>query len=698
MGKKYWLHRISHNWAVSYELFDKGYLSLGWKVYSKTGILDAARRRETEFEKVYESLNSKKYKSRWNMWYLSKFNIGDIVVVPLYDGLFSVCRVIEPAKSIKEIETEIGEFTDKNGKLITWENGLLKRKGEVETIDLGFVVKVEVIRTEKRNEYADSALTSRMKMRQTNGDISDLSKSIDNVINAEKPINFYENAISQGASYLLERIQNDLDDNKFEKLVKGIKVYDSGRASLVGVDQMYVVDSEHDVNENLKSAGYSELADEMTKKDDGIYNITGKSGKAEYMAYAKLKNNFSLIISVPVSEVNESAVQVAITAVIVTVLLCILAFILAEIVGRRISKPITEVVSDLELMQEGDFTGQRHKKYIKNKNETGKLARALDKLEKSMQNTVGEVSASGDNIVDTVTNLDDVVNSLVDRVAGISAVSEELAASMEETAATAENLSATSDNMSVHIESMNMKNAEGQKTISGISERAMILRSKADSAAREADEMRKASEEKLRKAIEDSRKVSHIEQLTNAIMEIADQTALLSMNASIEAARAGESGKGFAVVADEIRKLAENSEATAMKINNITDEVTESFNNLCNCSNEVLEFISTNVKDTNDRLVETSEQYNADAVDMQRLLKEFSDISAGISNEIATIIKAFEELKNATAEGAKGTTAVAEDAETVSRNTGRVRDAADKLKNVSDKLKETMEIFNVLDK
>lgn len=233
MGKKYWLHRISHNWAVSYELFDKGYLSLGWKVYSKTGILDAARRRETEFEKVYESLNSKKYKSRWNMWYLSKFNIGDIVVVPLYDGLFSVCRVIEPAKSIKEIETEIGEFTDKNGKLITWENGLLKRKGEVETIDLGFVVKVEVIRTEKRNEYADSALTSRMKMRQTNGDISDLSKSIDNVINAEKPINFYENAISQGASYLLERIQNDLDDNKFEKLVKAY-------LDKVGADYTYI--------------------------------------------------------------------------------------------------------------------------------------------------------------------------------------------------------------------------------------------------------------------------------------------------------------------------------------------------------------------------------------------------------------------------------------------------------------------------
>jgi methyl-accepting chemotaxis protein len=68
--------------------------------------------------------------------------------------------------------------------------------------------------------------------------------------------------------------------------------------------------------------------------------------------------------------------------------------------------------------------------------------------------------------------------------------------------------------------------------------------------------------EKLKKAIDNSRSVEQVENLTNEILSISSQTNLLALNASIEAARAGEAGKGFAVVADEIRKLADSSRQT----------------------------------------------------------------------------------------------------------------------------------------
>ena len=71
-------------------------------------------------------------------------------------------------------------------------------------------------------------------------------------------------------------------------------------------------------------------------------------------------------------------------------------------------------------------------------------------------------------------------------------------------------------------------------------------------------------------------RVQHIEELTNTIIAIANQTSLLSLNASIEAARAGENGKGFAVVAEEVRKLAEQSHDAVGSITNHVEGIRQS--------------------------------------------------------------------------------------------------------------------------
>ena len=71
-------------------------------------------------------------------------------------------------------------------------------------------------------------------------------------------------------------------------------------------------------------------------------------------------------------------------------------------------------------------------------------------------------------------------------------------------------------------------------------------------------------------------RVQHIEELTNTIIAIANQTSLLSLNASIEAARAGENGRGFAVVAEEVRKLAEQSHDAVGSITSHVENIRKS--------------------------------------------------------------------------------------------------------------------------
>ncbi len=489
---------------------------------------------------------------------------------------------------------------------------------------------------------------------------------------------------------LVAMIGVDISFEKFSELVKQLKVYDTGYATLIDADQMFIVDEYHDVNENLESAGYNKLSESVKNNDSGIM----KSGN-EYLSFANLVTGFTVIVHAPVSEVLSSSYMVIIITAVITLVVCILAAVTALLISRKIARPIVDVVDDLQKMEEGNFTGRKHDLHVKNKNETGKLARAVEAVQASMQETVGMVADSGGNIVGTVSHLDGVINDLVDRVAGISAVSEELAASMEETAATAETISNTTDKIASHVKKMNLKSVDGKAQMDEISKRAVHIRNQAEESAKVTADVTSKTETKLRTAIEESKRVATISELTDAIMGIADETSLLSLNASIEAARAGESGKGFAVVAEQIRKLAESSEEMAKQIQKIAVDVTGTVDNLCESSTEVLEFISVNVKDTNQKLMDTSEQYSNDANDIRILLEDFSYIADEISKEITEILNAFEELKNATAEGATGTTAVAEDAEAVALNTNTVQQEAVALREVSDKLDELIHRFTV---
>jgi methyl-accepting chemotaxis protein len=510
------------------------------------------------------------------------------------------------------------------------------------------------------------------------------------VLELKKNVMTYGYPVSEGEDLIAMAFAR-VDFKKFSDLVSSIKLYDTGRASLVDSGQAFAVDSEFNINETLTSVGYTEIVDNLAKEvNHGVVEVNGL-----YIGYALMDNGYTVLMQAPVDEVTAAAKEIIVYIAVIMVAICVISIIIAAVLGKRISKPIRKVADDLALVQNGDFTGTHYKPYVKNKNETGILAKALDAVQHNMKDTVGAVHSGSGEISDAVSQLEKVIVNLADQVSNISAISEELAASMEETAAAAEELSSSSDHMVAHVHNMNEKNQLGMQAVKDITHRATLLKAEALESYQETEELAKISEGKLKAAIEESKQVEQIDQLTNAILEIADQTALLSLNASIEAARAGESGKGFAVVADEIRKLAENCELTAIQIQKITLNVTEAVDNLCDNATEVLGFIESHVKQTNEKLIDTSERYNEDAMNVEEILRQFSAAASSISNEIEIIINLFMNLKDATQEGAKGTTEVAMNAEEVAVNTGYVREQTEHLKKVSESLEETMQRFKV---
>lgn len=220
---RYWLHRISHEWDVSYKLLSAGYLSVGWSALAGSGIERVARSAANSqpLEALMREHGYQVSRSRWNLWNFCNFSHDDFVVVPLFNGEFSIYKVVRSSIPISEL-SGFSDFVSEDGsRIVRDEKGLLRRFQTNEIVDLGFVVQVDPIKEHiSRYEYADNKLTARMKIRQTNADISDLAESVQNVIGADSPINLYSAVIEELAEKLLSTIKAQLTPDKFELLVK----------------------------------------------------------------------------------------------------------------------------------------------------------------------------------------------------------------------------------------------------------------------------------------------------------------------------------------------------------------------------------------------------------------------------------------------------------------------------------------------
>lgn len=225
MAGKYYLHRISHEGNASYSLIKVGYLTLGWSTFADSFILDAARKEGyPDFDAITEKFGEKHNRSRWSMWYFAQMSIGDTVVVPLYSGLFSVYEVCDIAKPIGDLESLITSFEGEwNKHRIEWKDHKLYDVADNEAIDLGFFIKVKPIVENVPRKYVSGKLISRMKIRTTSADITDIGEFVEAGIKAgkeDKPITLYGDVIDPLVDCMRESIMSTLNPDKFEQLVK----------------------------------------------------------------------------------------------------------------------------------------------------------------------------------------------------------------------------------------------------------------------------------------------------------------------------------------------------------------------------------------------------------------------------------------------------------------------------------------------
>lgn len=345
-------------------------------------------------------------------------------------------------------------------------------------------------------------------------------------------------------------------------------------------------------------------------KDFESYDLT-INGEHYYAYYEPLYNSDGsvvgmLFIGMPAAEINafinKSVMGIAGSALAVT----ILAFVIVLVFGLRLGKAMRKTEETIEEVASGKLTVEIDKKLEKRSDEVGMIMYVLGGLVERLRDVVGQIKDSaaevhkyGEGLEETAAQTSTTADEISGAVEGISKGAISQAEDIEQATVAV-------DTMGKAIEGIVAK-------VEHLAQTAEEMSKAGDEAARNMDELSTSND----KTMDAVRRVTETVQQTDAsvqqireavamITSIASETSLLSLNASIEAARAGEAGRGFAVVASEIQKLAEESNQSAYRIEEI-------INNLLADSQRTMEVmgeVNETVDEQQKKLVETKEKFD----------------------------------------------------------------------------------------
>lgn len=392
---------------------------------------------------------------------------------------------------------------------------------------------------------------------------------------------------------------------------------------------------------------------------------------------------------------SASVSRTSMIIVVVLVAMIVISILVAIFISGAVTKPIDAICYIADKVAGGDYTESLDSKYLQAGDETGALSRAFNKLVDSIKSTFNTVNTASGQLMDASLSSEESFTSLSGVIQDISAATEELSAGMEETAASAQEMNATAVEIDNAVEVVSNKSQDGARLAGDISERANNLKRTFVQSKSNADSTFERIQGSLLKSLEDAKAVEEINVLADAILSITSQTNLLALNAAIEAARAGEQGKGFAVVADEIRTLAENSQETVTKIQEVANVVVQSVNVLVGDSNKLLDFVSKDVMKDYDSMLEATDDYDGDAKSIDDMTTDISAASEELQASIQAMLSTIEEVARAANEGATTTTSIAEQMNEITGNAQVVMSNVEAVKGCADGVEEMMKQFKL---
>lgn len=375
----------------------------------------------------------------------------------------------------------------------------------------------------------------------------------------------------------------------------------------------------------------------------------------------------------------------------VIMLACI---VLAVLFTGSMTGSLKKSIGAVQSVASGNLKTDIDRKLLNRKDEIGDLSRAIKELQGEMAKSIETIAENAKAVFAASGELE---NTARDTTGSMNEVGNAVNCIAESASMQASISGRASDN----IADMGERIEQTSREMSDMKQNAKAMH---ESEQKNAETIHKLleSNEEVRSLIQQisvqtsqtNKSVQKIKEATELIASIAEETSLLSLNASIEAARAGENGKGFAVVADQIQKLANMSNESSSQIEEIVSRLMEDSNAAVDIMGNVAGTIENQTNNMNETKIMTDEVM----IRLQESMESMNVIEGSVTyldNARREIVKTVKELSDIAGRNAATTQEVSANANLVSDNFRHIEENTEKLKAISDELEESIKHFSV---
>ena len=345
------------------------------------------------------------------------------------------------------------------------------------------------------------------------------------------------------------------------------------------------------------------------------FDTSLKLGDTRYYAYLTPitgtdgKTAGALAVAIPVEHVKELYSGIVRSNTIFMYVLALIFCSSTILVVRLISRALLGVVSNLDQVAEGRLNFDISTKLVNRTDEVGKIARAVHSVVVGFSRIITNIHSSMQEMDEFTGTFSSNFDSIGQSISAVNTAVNEIAQGATTQAADTQKVSESMNDMSNALN----RTADSVNVLSSSAANMKESNATVDSTLKEL----------LKISSHTQQSVDQVQEQTDIIAGIANQTNLLSLNASIEAARAGEMGRGFAVVAEEIRGLADQSKESADKIRGIVENLISNSNQ----SVEIMNGVVGEIHQQNEKLGNTLEVFDTLNQEVQNVVGEINVIS-----------------------------------------------------------------------